>query len=896
VALNALTLAVTQGVVGRPFFSAVNGITYRDRVQVLVDGSPGGSYVNGVVSFASLPYPTSTIVLREYEPGVGVGYRDSRIDITGATSSALRAQALASLSNGRTLRNWRVGSVRQPDGSYVYSLFVEDDLGATPQLSIGSGTPTPTPAPTLGTPVLSGTLTQGAAASGVNLLGLTDGSTVTFNIAGLTIGTSGTTRAITGTPATSGPLIATETLAGATNSPNPTTIGSVIAASATNTITADGYSVAGNSLLPNATYTVTRAGFDSTGAPTTYTETVNNTGPYFQVAPTLAPSTTVSVLSATIWSHDSIVGLANNSPDAAPKPIVLWQQLDRRIVKGRVKGSLVAYHFAARNGKPVALVKLLVSDGTNTITVNITDPTVDTTQPNRDADGIKVWEYNYDVDVSTLANGPITVNAEVYPWQGDATSVAKSVDGVADSKGFCTQKFLKDGTIYAENGIRNYVYHDATTGNDSTAYVGPDPALAKASPAQTEAGGWNRAVAVLTATGLDGLGMFYGAGTWEPPGGIVTRGNSYEITVQRDPAVPKANVIYGFGTAGYNGRCDYLGIRDITMKRLGTNQLKNKRWSIRDVDFDPNGFTGTPFWTNGSFSIEGNVTFLSGAGGAMLPALTSEMRMMRGLTTTGYASFEVYNIVGCRLEGGVISMVANRTAGYFDGFIVYSNKFMKLNGSNDFFGMSETVNGALLANNVFEWISGTGPSVRFSGDNRTNNLRNVHAVHNTFVGAQNSGRINWLYDENATTPRTHKYNTFHNNIVGQLNTKNGWFLYLMQSIADGRTGGLEFFHGVNVSGTFTMMVDAGPNRVDFRQYYPGRAAQMTTTTNVYTDPKFVNNQGIKWSGSATVNGTGGGDYSLAADSPCKNAGIFRVLPGGINGVAYTATPNLGAFG
>lgn len=139
-ALNALTLAVTQGVVGRPFLSAVNGLTYPQRVEVLVDGSPGGSYVNGTVFFSSLPYPTSTIVLREYEPGVGAGFRDSRIDITGATNDALRTQALASLSVGRTLRNWRVGAVRQSDGSYVYSLFAEDDLGATSSLPAG-GTP-----------------------------------------------------------------------------------------------------------------------------------------------------------------------------------------------------------------------------------------------------------------------------------------------------------------------------------------------------------------------------------------------------------------------------------------------------------------------------------------------------------------------------------------------------------------------------------------------------------------------------------------------------------------------------------------------------------------------------------------------------------------------------------
>lgn len=111
-ALNALTLAVTKGIVGQPFLSAVNGLT-TGRVEVLNDATPGFSYVNGTVFHPSLPYEDVVVALREYEPGVGSGFRDSRIAIAAARDSVLRA-------------------------AYVG--------GSTP-------TPTPTPTPTAGTSV-----------------------------------------------------------------------------------------------------------------------------------------------------------------------------------------------------------------------------------------------------------------------------------------------------------------------------------------------------------------------------------------------------------------------------------------------------------------------------------------------------------------------------------------------------------------------------------------------------------------------------------------------------------------------------------------------------------------------------------------------------------------------
>jgi hypothetical protein len=136
-ALGALSLAVTQGVQGRPFAAKINGLT-TGRVEVLVDGSPGFWVANGMLRSNGPPYPVSTAVLREYDPGVGAGYRDTRLDIVATTAQEASATALASLGAGRSLVSYSVEGTVQEDGSIVYSVYARDDLGATAVSEVGA--------------------------------------------------------------------------------------------------------------------------------------------------------------------------------------------------------------------------------------------------------------------------------------------------------------------------------------------------------------------------------------------------------------------------------------------------------------------------------------------------------------------------------------------------------------------------------------------------------------------------------------------------------------------------------------------------------------------------------------------------------------------------------------
>lgn len=274
-ALNALTLSTTAGVQGRRFQAVINGMT-TGRVEVLTDGSPGFSTVNGRVMSDALPYPVSTLVLREYDPGGTPSFRDTRIDITaagapvasvapdgtitytGAGGGAPTAQSATAISSGPVYTITRLlGSsstlalVAGTNGNLTLS---GTTISATAAIGVGvsqtavvsetsgslrvdypvvvTGVSAGT-GPTLTTLTLVGTLTEAVAASGVSITGATAGSTITLNIAGLTVGGSGTTRTVTGTPAAAGALSATETLAGATNTPRVTALGTVAAAGVT---------------------------------------------------------------------------------------------------------------------------------------------------------------------------------------------------------------------------------------------------------------------------------------------------------------------------------------------------------------------------------------------------------------------------------------------------------------------------------------------------------------------------------------------------------------------------------------------------------------------------------------------------------------------------------------
>lgn len=667
-------------------------------------------------------------------------------------------------------------------------------------------------------------------------------------------------------------------------------------------IDASGYTVSSPTpITPGTTFVANRAGFDSTGAPAVFADTLTIVGAMRSLAPSLTfTGATNYVLSEKIYASDS-AGAPNNSTAVAPLGGAQWQQADRQIVGNTLGGSIIGGHMSARGGLPFACVIVTATDGNNTVSQTIAAPTLGPL--GRDATGpqgaIRVWEYIYSLDISSLANGPITVNAKCYPLRGTAAAIKDSSTGTAGNPGFVPQIYKKDTT--ATNGVKNYVYV-ATGGNNSTGYVGTDPAAAAAAPVATLDGAFTRARAVLgTTTGaLDGLCIRLTAGTWELQASPIGNTTTANVVIERDPTVPRASAIYQFGTANQSPGVTYLRVRDVKMVRAGANRIANNSVVLRDVDYD-NGGQSLAFWNNIAY-IEGGFTVTNPSSNCIMPAGGGiQLRQARGITIAGTAlgsiiTVEAQNLVGCYGQMLGPAFVGGRAAGYYDGCVIYSNILKKQGSTGDCINIDFNCTAPFIVQNEIEWCTGTGAGIGLSRDGGTANIVGAVLAYTTLAAANNAGRLNIDYDENASTKRTHLDNLVANNLLPQLNHKNGWFLYQTQALVDGRNGALETFNGVNFFSNFVMYVDAGPNQPWFRQDYPGLGSQIGTSSTVPLDPKFLNYQGITYNGSAYTAGTGGGDLRLAAGSPCRGAATRPILPGDILGNARNpAADTIGCY-
>jgi hypothetical protein len=132
-ALNTLTVTVSSGVIGRPFVTAVNGLTAGSIVEIAEGGATGFGYSNGKLSHRALPYDTQLVILRERLTATG----ESKLTFLIVTAVGAYAIAQQAAGMSATARNVRVGGVVQNDGSVVSTLFVEDASGALISAAVG---------------------------------------------------------------------------------------------------------------------------------------------------------------------------------------------------------------------------------------------------------------------------------------------------------------------------------------------------------------------------------------------------------------------------------------------------------------------------------------------------------------------------------------------------------------------------------------------------------------------------------------------------------------------------------------------------------------------------------------------------------------------------------------
>ncbi len=244
---------------------------------------------------------------------------------------------------------------------------------------------------------------------------------------------------------------------------------------------------------------VARPGFDAAGAAATVVDAVTAMSRVRQAYPneglwqaaTGAPSAGKSSLSDfvfaadQVYDGDGVLGLANNSAKAYPKPACVWGHHDLRITRdGTLKARLYVSHLFARAGRPVAAVEFIASDGVSSISSGKVTAMASVLHA---GSGFYAPYFEFDfTTLATLTAGSCTVDYKVYPWRGPVYQASVDGDG-ARSIAPGVQTFMNDhdgsyGQAHAmvnlaSTGASAAVYATAAameaahTGNVNTAYA-----------------------------------------------------------------------------------------------------------------------------------------------------------------------------------------------------------------------------------------------------------------------------------------------------------------------------------------------------------------------------------------------------------------------------------------
>lgn len=609
-------------------------------------------------------------------------------------------------------------------------------------------------------------------------------------------------------------------------------------------------------------------GYDSTGTAIPVIENRYTTKRIRLPYPAQASLTAAdAALNDYVYSTATIDGAVNSSALLSPKPVASWVVPDRAVIGNTLVLDIVAFHRNGRNGKPVAAVTGTATDGTTTVTATTSTPII----LGHSGDLNAVVGYRLTFDVTTLTNQAlITANAKVFPHVGGSASVLDSSTGTAGNRGFVPLVFFKH-TAKAANPP--YVYVNATSGVDATVdangaaagitKVSTTAATAAANPFLTMVSAFNALRAATAVTGGFSTGCVVRiVGTVAQDAGSYTSAtyqNGGELVIE---GVAGSTPILTFGAASNRNTYNpYIRYRNIGMYRNGANAMGNGTTVavLENVVFD-GGAAATPMTGTNSHIWVMGMTLTNP--GANLNYTSSQLRMARGIGAVTTFNIENWITLGCYIQAmWVPTIVATRVP---NGGIFAFNRITKVAGSSIAFGLvGYDIDGYAFVQNIIEKYDTVNQTTfRVSPDNDTSNITHFICWHNTFTGFGLYGRSNILYDENTTTARTHKLQSFVGNIHTQINHKSDIFR------TDGtRTGAWGYGNGVGCLGEFSMFVDAGPNQLSFRQDYPGLKANIGQSQTVRNDPLFTNYAGTTNTGTTAVAGAGDGTYTIETGSP-----------------------------
>jgi hypothetical protein len=517
------------------------------------------------------------------------------------------------------------------------------------------------------------------------------------------------------------------------------------------------------------TFTVARPGYNSSGSSVNYNHDITIMKRVREPFPLQSTLTAEQVaLSDFVYNLDSISGATNSSTRNYETVFAQWLTSDLEIVSGSTFTARLAVGQAhARNGRPVAAVKFIATDGTNTVEQTVSTMTKYTSS----VSGLSAPVFQCSIDLTTLSQSALcTLDVIIYPWRG--VPFQASVDGEAyPSPNFSTLRFLNDknGTygraIAYVNGIGGGTPQVST--NDATAAANPYATVAAAQAAITTFNNANfgrnnhgGGIIKLTET-THTFSNFKGTS------GIVP------LTVEAaDPTKKTTTIFRDSGTNITNGSPNLLRLQNLTLRKTGAS-----------ISFlDSNSTTGAGFvhCHNCIWDLNGQTNY--GAWiyrvGRFTQSECSGRAAQNAVFSTAYKAGPSW---GCsEAEGSsVFSMVACRgtlfspqaaasprpaTIRPLIGWCFISNG--TLSGSIVTAGTATQI-GVCIAGTVVEaWGAASDPALFLYADSNNVNTENVLVLCTTVIGE----RCNINYND-ATAPYANKSGTLKFNVFRLWNTK-----------------------------------------------------------------------------------------------------------------------------
>lgn len=664
------------------------------------------------------------------------------------------------------------------------------------------------------------------------------------------------------------------------------------------------------------TVRVIRRGFDAAGTVTSYVGTRTFTRRKRQVYPNQASDTPTTVaLDDYVYSTDSIAGVTNNSAVASPKPVAAWMMPGRQVVGNSLHWEMIAFHRDARNSRQVACVVVTATDGITTVSQTIAATAISTLCN----DAVPVEVYQGDIDITSLATGLITINAKVYPWIGDNSSILDSSANSA-AREFSPRYFLKNVSRLASPPL---AYVDGTSGSDTTGTWSTTAATASAAPFATIGGAIQKIASQSSATGgvADGCRIRVksaGANLGTGSSGAQCPQNVAALVVEPDPAgggaINWAAIFRPYiGTTGLTSPLTEGAIRfeGVTMNRTNaTTQWKgetSQNLAVYLVNSTIDNGSISASWLSLSHDYYFGVTLTSQSTSSLAYITGVQHRLMRGMICDfgGSSAPEGWVTVGSRISNVKGITYADPTK----GAIHYANKYLSPWSTTAPIAMAatnagDTVSGFVVVQNLIEvtHTTLTSPALRGPSSDTPAHGNSLHAIfaHNTITGYGNGGRCNIFYDNNTSTEvRTHALMRDLGNIYVQLNSKGD--VHVAASGGDPtdaplHVGQFAYHHGVGCQGNFTQFKVGSATTYDEYQAYPGLGSNIGTSTTVRNDPLFTNYQGTGGSGGTATAGGGGGTYTLQSGSPAKSIVTRQVLAYDLAGSARgSGNQNAGAY-